>query len=44
MVSLKSPDKFIPPANDFTCFDRLEKVGGGENNAIAYSVNDHEFF
>jgi hypothetical protein len=44
MVSLKSPDKFIPPADDFTCFDRVEKVRGGENDAISYAVNNHEFF
>ena len=44
MVSLKSHDEFIPPANDFTCFDRGKKVRGGEDHAIGYSVNDHKFF
>lgn len=43
MVSLKSPDELIPPADDFTFFDRVEKVRGCENDAIANSVYDHEF-
>lgn len=44
MISLEPSDKFIPPANDFICFDRVEKVRGCENNTIANSVYDHEFF